>query len=82
MCFEGSQWSPRLNATRIMVACWWFFVIVVAATYTGNLTAVLAVPKTVYPVQSLQELVEQSTYKYGTTSGTAIYTLIGVRRSE
>ncbi|KAK2190986.1 hypothetical protein NP493_63g02027 [Ridgeia piscesae] len=60
-----------------MVACWWFFVILVAATYTGNLIAVLAVSKTGYPVQSLRELAEQSTYKYGTTAGAAIYNLMG-----
>ncbi|KAI0233282.1 Glutamate receptor ionotropic, delta-2 [Lamellibrachia satsuma] len=74
---QGSRWTSRLDATRILVGFWWFFVIVVTATYTGNLIAVLAVPKTVYPVQSLRDLTQQSTYKYGTTAGAAIYTLIG-----
>ncbi|KAI0233279.1 Glutamate receptor ionotropic, kainate 2 [Lamellibrachia satsuma] len=73
---ESSWWTPRLDATRIMVGFWWFFAIVVATTYTGNLIAALAVPKTIYPVQSLNDLVEQSTYTYGCTAGAAIYTLI------
>lgn len=75
----GSWWTPRLDATRIMVGFWWFFAIVVATTYTGNLIAALAVPKTIYPVQSLNDLVEQSTYTYGCTAGAAIYTLIEVQ---
>ena len=31
----------------MLVGFWWFFSIVITATYTGNLIAVLAVPKMV-----------------------------------
>ena len=44
---SGSEWNPRHQALRFLIGFWWFFSIVLAATYTGNLIAVLAVPKTV-----------------------------------
>ena len=43
----GSQYEPTSLTMRKLVGFWWFFSIVMAATYTGNLIAVLAVPKTV-----------------------------------
>ena len=72
----GSTWLPREQGSRFLVAGWWFLTVIVSATYTGNLIAALAVPRTVMPVQTLEDLARQTTYKYGPVDGTAIYSLI------
>ena len=70
---------PTEQATRFLVAGWWLVSVIVSATYTGNLIAALAVPRTVLPVQTLEDLAKQTTYTYGPVDGTAIYSLIKVR---
>ena len=78
MSSSGSKWNPLSQSARLMVGFYWFFSIVAAATYTGNLIAVLAVPKTILPVLTLEDLASQNKYSYGSMNGAAIYTLIEV----
>ena len=78
---SGWDYNPVTMSLRFLVGFWWFFVIVVMATYTGNLIAVLAVPKSTLPVQTLAELAAQTQYKYGVMDGSALHTLFMVRRA-
>ena len=46
--------------------------------FSGNLIAVLAVPKTVLPVHTLEELAHQDNYRYGLIDNSALYSLFQV----
>ena len=46
--------------------------------FSGNLIAVLAVPKTVLPVHTLEELAHQDSYRYGLIDNSALYSLFQV----
>ena len=52
------------------MATWLFCLLVITATYTGNLVAFLLVPRAPVPFNTLKELVEQNQYKYGLHEGT------------
>ena len=61
----GSPWTPRSHSGRILVAFYWIFCIVMVATYTGNLTAFLAVETVTMPFNSLSEMIQQNDYTWG-----------------
>ncbi|KAK2152669.1 hypothetical protein LSH36_322g05030 [Paralvinella palmiformis] len=79
---QGCSWTPHSQALRFLVGFWWFFTLVITATYTGNLIAVLAVPKLTLPVNTLQDLANQNFYKYGVVADTAIYSMIKLSASK
>ncbi|ELU06509.1 hypothetical protein CAPTEDRAFT_107202, partial [Capitella teleta] len=72
MLQQGSDWLADTQAARCLVGFWWFFCLVVTAIYTGNLIAVLAVPKSSLPIETLEDLANQEFYKYGTIDGAAL----------
>ena len=43
--FQGADVSPRCLSGRIIHGLWWFFVMVISATYTANLAAFLTVQR-------------------------------------
>ena len=49
---------------------WSMVILVITATYTGNLVAFLTVVKEPLPIHSLEDLANQDQYKYGTLGGT------------
>ena len=65
-------------AGRILVSTWCLYSIVVTAIYSGNLIAFLTVPVTDLPFSTLEEMVEQTQYTYGTTGGTYLQVLFQV----
>ena len=54
-----------------MAAFWWFYVIVIDATYSANLIAFLAVDIQRPPFETLSELADQNEYLIGVVGGTA-----------
>ena len=52
-----------------MSGCLWFLVVVLAATYSGNLVATLATRHVSLPFSTLNELVEDDTYQLSVTYG-------------
>nr|KAG5710676.1 hypothetical protein BaRGS_035078 [Batillaria attramentaria] len=50
----------------LLAQAWWLFSIVMAATYSGNLIAFLTVTKDKAPFDTLEEMVRQDQYTYGT----------------
>jgi hypothetical protein len=70
------------QAVRCLVGFWWFFCLAVTAIYTGNLIAVLAVPKSSLPIETLEDLADQDFYKYGTIDGAALSSLMAVSTPE
>ena len=54
-----------------MAAFWWFYVLVIDATYSANLIAFLAVDIQRPPFETLSELADQNEYLIGVVGGTA-----------
>ena len=45
---------------------WWFYSLIIISTYTANLAAFLTVERMLTPIESADDLVEQTRIKYGT----------------
>ncbi|KAJ8310289.1 hypothetical protein KUTeg_012154 [Tegillarca granosa] len=69
---RGNGNTSFSNSGSILISTWWIFTIVVLATYSGNLVAVLSVTLEEAPFNTFEELVDQNQYKWGTLGG-AIY---------
>ena len=67
--FAGGFYQPVKGVGRSIAGGWWFLVLVVYGIYTGNLIAFLTVTELKLPFNSLQEMAQQSQYKYGAESG-------------
>ncbi|XP_063720038.1 glutamate receptor ionotropic, delta-2-like [Symsagittifera roscoffensis] len=70
---QGGDLHPKSGAARIMGCFWWFFTLIITATYTANLAAFLTVNRMETPIDSLQSLVAQNNVKYGTVRHSPIH---------
>ncbi|KAI5732447.1 hypothetical protein M8J76_000300 [Diaphorina citri] len=66
---QGSDLNPKATSTRIVGAIWWFFTLIIIASYTANLAAFLTVERMITPIENAQDLSEQTEIMYGTLSG-------------
>ena len=66
----------------MFLSSWWIFSIVLAATYSGNLIAFLTVNKDKPPFNTLQAMVEQDEYRYGTIDQSMWTMLFQVRKKS
>ena len=57
---------------KVLVAGWFFFCLVIVATYTANLTAFLTAKSFATNINSLHDLVQQTEVKYGTVNDSSI----------
>lgn len=73
--------SPRTVSGRIVISVWWFFAMIIIASYTANLTAFLAIdqPSTMMPFNSIDDLAKQSDVQYGTLLHGSTYQFFRVR---
>lgn len=55
----------RALAPRLITSVWWFFTMVIVASYVGTLVAFLTVEKNVLPFETLEELYKQKSISYG-----------------
>ena len=72
---QGNPWMPMAQSGRMIVGAFWFLSVAVVATYTGNLIAFLAVNTIRMPFDTLQSMIQQTSVKYGPTSGVALVML-------
>lgn len=49
---------PRANSTRVLIAFWWLYLIVICAVHAGILTAILTFPKQRDFVQTLEDYLD------------------------
>ena len=57
---QGGGETPKALSSRVLVAAYWLFVVLMLATFTANLAAFLTVERMQTTVQSLEELVRWS----------------------
>ncbi|PVD34216.1 hypothetical protein C0Q70_05482, partial [Pomacea canaliculata] len=73
LMFQGSDSCPRSVSGRIIGGAWWFFVLIIISSYTANLAAFLTMKRMVKPIESVDDLVNHPTIKYGApSSGTTL----------
>lgn len=53
---QGGSGVGNCDPGRILVAFWWMIIIILAATYSGNLIGFLAFPESIWRVNSLDDL--------------------------
>ncbi|KAF7262526.1 hypothetical protein EG68_00177 [Paragonimus skrjabini miyazakii] len=63
---QGVELAPQATSTRLLTGVWWFFGLIIIATYTANLAAFLTVENTKSPIESAEDLANQEKIKYGT----------------
>jgi len=61
--------APRAVSTRLVSGIWWFFTLILIASYTANLAAFLTVERMISPIESAEDLAKQNAIKYGTLNG-------------
>lgn len=67
---------------RILSAFWWFFALIITATYTANLAAFLTVTRMENPITSLDDLARQSAVVYGTIENSSLHRFFEQRKDE
>ncbi|XP_076807653.1 glutamate receptor ionotropic, kainate 2-like isoform X2 [Clavelina lepadiformis] len=63
---QGSDLTLKSTSTRLLAGVWWFFTLILISSYTANLAAFLTVTRMETAISSVDDLVAQSTVKYGT----------------
>ncbi|KAK6182393.1 hypothetical protein SNE40_010096 [Patella caerulea] len=72
----GDGIRPRTWTGRILTFSIWLFCVVIAATYSGNLTASLSVRREKKPFNSLEEMVELEGWRWGVHPATLTAALL------
>ena len=66
------------GSARMFVSAWWLFCVIIAAIYSGNLTASFAVTLYDPSFTTLQEMLQEGTYDFGTVPGTIWFDIFKV----
>jgi len=78
LCNGGSEVAPRALSTRLISGIWWFFTLILIASYTANLAAFLTVQRMISPIESADDLAKQNVIQYGTLYGGSTMTFFKV----
>ncbi|XP_063363019.1 glutamate receptor ionotropic, kainate 3-like [Cydia amplana] len=62
---QGSEIAPIAFAPRMITSIWWFFTMIMVASYVGTLVAFLVVEKNVLPFKDAYDLYETKNIMYG-----------------
>ena len=66
---QGSDVAPIALSTRLLAGMWFFFALIMIASYTANLAAFLTVETLEKPIESADDLAKQTVIKYGAVDG-------------
>ena len=66
---QGSDVAPKSMSTRVIGAVWYFFTLIIVASYTANLAAFLTIEVVSYPFNDATELASQKKIQYGCSGG-------------
>ncbi|XP_033627958.1 glutamate receptor ionotropic, delta-2-like isoform X1 [Asterias rubens] len=79
---QGGDTSPLSISGRVLSAFWWFFALIITATYTANLAAFLTVTRMENPINSLEDLAMQKTVVYGTIVNSSLARFFEKRKNQ
>ncbi|XP_023323615.1 glutamate receptor ionotropic, kainate 2 [Eurytemora carolleeae] len=77
---QGSEVIPRSFSSRILVACWWGFILIIVNSYTANLAAFQTVERLDTPIGSLQDLINQKAVEWDCVENGMVETFLRVSR--
>ena len=77
--FTGSPHAPNSFTCKIILALFWFVVVVILATFSANLVAFLAVSRGDLPFHTLDEVAEDRTHILQLPDNSLTVTLLQVR---
>ncbi|CAF3729328.1 unnamed protein product [Adineta steineri] len=63
------DYGPRSLSTRVLIGSWWFFSLIMIASYTANLAAFLTTKRLKSPIDDIEALAKQTDIKYGALKG-------------
>ncbi|XP_046988610.1 glutamate receptor ionotropic, kainate 2-like [Schistocerca americana] len=63
---QGCDLLPKAVSTRLIAGMWWFFTLIMIASYTANLAAFLTNSRMESPINGVEDLAKQTKIKYGT----------------
>ncbi|NXX54191.1 GRIK4 protein, partial [Scopus umbretta] len=66
---QGSTIAPQALSTRCVSGVWWAFTLIIISSYTANLAAFLTVQRMDVPIESVDDLADQTAIEYGTIHG-------------
>ena len=66
---QGSDVAPIALCVRFAAGMWFFFALIMIASYTANLAAFLTVERMATPIENADDLADQSHIQYGTLLG-------------
>uniref|UniRef100_A0A336KHH4 CSON010578 protein n=1 Tax=Culicoides sonorensis TaxID=179676 RepID=A0A336KHH4_CULSO len=66
---QGSDILPKANSTRLVTGMWYFFALIMLASYTANLAAFLTMERMEASINNAEELSQQTKIKYGVLEG-------------
>uniref|UniRef100_A0A672J3T6 Glutamate receptor n=1 Tax=Salarias fasciatus TaxID=181472 RepID=A0A672J3T6_SALFA len=76
---QGSEIMPRALSTRCVSGVWWAFTLIIISSYTANLAAFLTVQRMEVPIESPDDLADQTNIEYGTIHGGSTMTFFMVQ---
>eukprot|EP00057_Strongylocentrotus_purpuratus_P022448 XP_011676922.1 PREDICTED: glutamate receptor ionotropic, kainate 2-like [Strongylocentrotus purpuratus] len=79
---EGGDNTPVSVSGRMLSAFWWFFALIIIATYTANLAAFLTVTRMENPINSLEDLANQNKISYGTIENSSLHRFFEKRKNQ
>ncbi|XP_071495259.1 glutamate receptor ionotropic, kainate 1-like [Diadema antillarum] len=79
---QGGDNTPISVSGRMLSAFWWFFALIIIATYTANLAAFLTVTRMENPINSLEDLANQNKIIYGTIENSSLHRFFEKRKNQ
>ncbi|XP_011501036.1 PREDICTED: glutamate receptor ionotropic, delta-1, partial [Ceratosolen solmsi marchali] len=75
---QGGMHLPKADSARLIIGTWWLVVMVVVATYSGNLIAFLTFPRMDAPIDSVDDLLARSEeFTWAFPNGSSIELYLG-----
>uniref|UniRef100_T1IJ49 Ionotropic glutamate receptor C-terminal domain-containing protein n=1 Tax=Strigamia maritima TaxID=126957 RepID=T1IJ49_STRMM len=69
----GREDLPKAISTRTVASAWWFFTLIVVATYTATLAAFITSDRMTQEISTVEQLAGQTKVKYGCVRGGATF---------
>ncbi|CAH2241757.1 jg16321 [Pararge aegeria aegeria] len=70
---QGCDILPRAAGSRWVAGMWWFFALIVTASYTANMSSFVSASRRSNEIKDAKDLVEQSSIAYGTVDNASTY---------